>query len=144
MSMCAKWREALREDEGNKRRCVHKRISNQRCTLNSTFCLYMDNNPTCKLSYMILILGVFHSHGTIQSNYRIILCRAQTKSREWSPMAGREAILPAPQHPLQDDNDNILGCLLSACLDPFASPQHSSIHVAWFCLNVLKKTCSYG
>lgn len=46
---------------------------------------------------IILITCVFLSHRTIQSNYRVILRSAQTKSHEWYPVAGREAILSSPK-----------------------------------------------
>lgn len=68
-----------------------------------------------------------------------------TDKEPWVVSHGRARSNPSsPQASITGLQYNILGCLLSACLDPFASPQHSSIHVAWFCLNVLKKTCSYG
>lgn len=46
-----------------------------------------------KASHVILIICVLHSHGTIRSNYRVV----QTKSQEWYPAAGREAILSSPK-----------------------------------------------
>lgn len=154
MSMCAKWREALHEDAPNgiSGSVCTKRFKTKGapCTLNSTLCLYMDNNPTCKLSYMILILCVFHSHGTIQSNYRIILCGAQTKSHEWYPMAGREAILSSPKASITGlqwwhsglSAFTMLGsiCLSTAQLHPCCihlAKCSFQLNIAWFCLNVL-------